>query len=744
MDGLPQYQKVPLHGVSAVSLVPRPSSRDQHKARKTTVLEKVGTWNSIIIFIGSVIMFGVLSFLWFLWTSNEHNPFWRWLVLNGFLQRAVTLSSAVLRTIITFQASLCTSMIAASLMELSNGFNLLHAASISIKRYNGGLPVLLLQSGIFDRRTWYLLTITILLSSTTIASYFLSTGLVADLGIAPIIGNPVAGTNAYSTNFTKALVLRDYEPDFSIYTPSTYPAFAEYSEPASNIQGIDDTGRVMRAILPISSATTREALSNYTGQGTLLNSHVVCMKPTLENFTLVTGGGVSQTDPLYVRGYVSVGSTIPSGLNFYNYSSSDTAFPATPTSFISFTCSLAKLMNHHINGTEYPISMCVAGNYFGNETIGGGGGEGTTRSPTLGLQATTFLKDDILMDPLSYILVNYTGAAPASYGRKLYTNWTDVSSSDSSWTTLQNVNNFTSELESISLTYCFTNFGSIDTNISVSSTTNRTEPELQGLSSGTNLNADEVLRQLNASGTNLTLEERGVLALNYSNWTGLTLGSQYDTSINSSVTQILGGTYGLGMVYQSNFLSPVQTTWALCTYCAIGKESVGDTNTTGISGALSSIFQSSLQQSGSTANALSAVLTVMNMVQYYTRLQQADIVGNSSTTLIEQQLQPVHRTGLITVTAAIAVHLLIVTVVSSIFLSFTKFSFIGESWHTLAQLQSRDVMPVLQATNTMRDGEVEIWLQERHVSEEKMTLVGRDDEGAHVRRRRVGAPISMI
>lgn len=126
-------------------------------------------------------------------------------MLNGYLQRTVTLSSAVLRTVLTLQASLCTSMIAGSLMELSNGFNLLHSASISIRRYNGGIPLLLLHSGIFDRRTWYLLIVTVLLSSTTIASYFLSTGLVADLGIAPIIGDPVptmTGKSSPSSNLS--------------------------------------------------------------------------------------------------------------------------------------------------------------------------------------------------------------------------------------------------------------------------------------------------------------------------------------------------------------------------------------------------------------------------------------------------------------------------------------------------------------------------------------------------------------
>lgn len=115
-------------------------------------------------------------------------------------------------------------------------------------------------------------------------------------------------------------------------------------------------------------------------------------------------------------------------------------------------------------------------------------------------------------------------------------------------------------------------------------------------------------------------------------------------------------------------------------------------------------------------------------------------MGEAYMTLIEQQLQPVSRTGLITVTAALIAHLLIVAAISVIFLTLTKFSFIGESWHTIAQLQSRDVIPVLQASNLMRDDQVEAWLQERHSSEAKMTLVGQDGNGAaHILRKREGA-----
>lgn len=274
-----------------------------------------------------------------------------------------------------------------------------------------------------------------------------------------------------------------------------------------------------------------------------------CVKPELRNLTLVQGasGETFYGNPPYIRGMVSVGTTIPPGLSFYN-SSAGTEFDLTssPTNFISFTCKLAKLMNGGIHN-EHPISMCVAGNFFGDETIDGGGSDGTTRTPILGLQATTFLHDGLLLDPLSYILVNYTGSIPSDKGMQLYTNWTDTSSPDSSWTTMQNINNFTSALDSISLSYCFTNFGSLDTNISVSSSTNRTEPVLRSISSATNLDASDVLKQLNAAGTNLTLEERGVLALNYSDWSALVVNSGlFGITFNGSVTQMLGGTYGLG------------------------------------------------------------------------------------------------------------------------------------------------------------------------------------------------------
>jgi len=163
------------------------------------------------------------------------------------------------------------------------------------------------------------------------------------------------------------------------------------------------------------------------------------------------------------------------------------------------------------------------------------------------------------------------------------------------------------------MSYCFTNFAAYDTTLSMSSPTTRTEPVLKAPSTaGLALHSDDVLRQLGADGTNTSLPERGILSLEFSDtWRSLDLGS------DDSFHEALDGTYGFGMI-QSAGLGTVATTWAMCTNCGISDRNI-DTNTTGISSAFSSIFQTSLRTSRSPAKALQAIFTVLNMMQHYDR-----------------------------------------------------------------------------------------------------------------------------
>ncbi len=170
----------------------------------------------------------------------------------------------------------------------------------------------------------------------------------------------------------------------------------------------------------------------------------------------------------------------------------------------------------------------------------------------------------------------------------------------------------------MSLTYCFTNFAAVDTSVSLSSPTNRTEPVLKSGSTPSNpvLNASEILLQLGADGSNASHVDRGILNLEYSDtWASTWLNVSAD---GLTWMRALDGTYGFGMSLDTTPLYPEMTTWALCTNCGVSVQTI-NTNTTGVSAALSSIFQSSLQQTGSAATALSAMFTVVNMMQYYDR-----------------------------------------------------------------------------------------------------------------------------
>jgi hypothetical protein len=262
-------------------------------------------------------------------------------------------------------------MVAASILELSTGFGLSKSAALSIRRFNGGQPFMLLRGGMFKGDVWPLHILVILLTITTIVSQFTSTGLVTDLGLAPIFGLAVPGQATYSANFSRMLLIEDYEPDYTTHMPSIYLTFAEYSEPAEDWPSVDDTGPTVRAILPISTPSIRENMSNFTGFGTLLNSHVVCMTPTIKNVTLFNGAGEEQLDHPYIRGSVSIGGPLPPGITFVNYTGKSAI--ANPSNWVNFTCFL---VTARPDNSDWSISMCVAGNYFGNPNITGGGSDG--------------------------------------------------------------------------------------------------------------------------------------------------------------------------------------------------------------------------------------------------------------------------------------------------------------------------------------------------------------------------------
>lgn len=215
------------------------------------------------------------------------------------------------------------------------------------------------------------------------------------------------------------------EPTYTSYRPANFPVFAEYSEPTPNNytqHNVDDTGPFVRALLPIPSPSAREQLHSFSGYGTLLNSHVVCVQPLIRNLTFESRphGESYRFKPL-TSGEIAIGDLPPGVLfdpsaadflgqipTFNGTGSKAKEAQRGPDNFVSFLYQMAPTSQSSEN--ESPISMCVAGNRLEyNNTFFDPG-----RLPILGTRSTSLFNESILLDPLSYVLVYYRGAPPMS------------------------------------------------------------------------------------------------------------------------------------------------------------------------------------------------------------------------------------------------------------------------------------------------------------------------------------------
>lgn len=106
--------------------------------RMTTYLKTVG-----ILFV--LALLGSTAFITFVWHANVSNPIWYSVAQADWVTRAVTITAVVLRTAVSFQAALATSMLASYALETS-GVRLSQIPEVSFARVSSGGPLGLLTT----------------------------------------------------------------------------------------------------------------------------------------------------------------------------------------------------------------------------------------------------------------------------------------------------------------------------------------------------------------------------------------------------------------------------------------------------------------------------------------------------------------------------------------------------------------------------------------------------------------------
>ncbi|KAI0544799.1 hypothetical protein F4679DRAFT_563568 [Xylaria curta] len=274
------------------SPVARSFETSNHQARcRPSLFVRLGTFIVVINIFTLVGLFISIGFVSWLWFGDEKDAQRRRLILGGYVDIAVTLSSIFIRTAVTTQATTIVAMLAALALESSScgGVRLRDAPAMSVARYSNSGPLsalLLFWSALKCRCNWPLGLI-LLATSTSVASQFTSTFLLKDLANGPIVNLPQSMYNAigfgfdtwYENNMT---VLLKQGRNYWASPPASFPSFAEWSEdPKEELDSVEDTGPSLRAFLPIVSPETRTSLQTYDGMADVFDTRVFCSRPVM-------------------------------------------------------------------------------------------------------------------------------------------------------------------------------------------------------------------------------------------------------------------------------------------------------------------------------------------------------------------------------------------------------------------------------------------------------------------------------
>jgi hypothetical protein len=131
-----------------------------------------------------------------------------------------------------------------------------------------------------------------------------------------------------------------------------------------------------------------------------------------------------------------------------------------------------------------------------------------------------------------------------------------------------------------------------------------------------------------------------------------------------------------------------------------------DPNFIGLHSYYDRLFQYILQDTGRPAFALQAWYTTLFQTAYYDGIGDFDISALAEFDLFVPVLMPDSFDGFAAASSVIMVHLFVVAIVLSMFLSRSKFSRLGDSWYTISQISSSETQSIILQRNVLSDNQV--------------------------------------
>jgi hypothetical protein len=684
-------------------ILPKPADDDSPKS--FSGYHRIGLATVSLLTLATLVSLAVIAFTGFISYGTNDQQIWHAIVLNGWATRALTISALVLRTCTDVQAGFVVCMLASIALEM-DAVSLFDVPAIAFARASSIPPYMLLLRRSFCKMPFRRqvpwsgpLVLIPLLCLTTILLQFTSTILVSDLALGTLPGSQYEEDVFYDFEYVETpipgmLMMTDYPLQLRqstwLQSPPSFPNFAEYKEEVPVVEGVDDTGVLLRAFVPFPQALKRETLRNYSGKASVLDSRVSCQAPLMENLNVTFAEGWTILDFKHIiegtfrpsRAADRLEPTsdrIPKQIRF----SCDLSLePAGKSSLCSLSCPYMRdgdviciggLLSQFANVSKQIIPPDYNSHGRGNLSISWG-------HPYLFWDSPIKTRDD----SNSTTATNVTGSRQHGV-------WTEVLTG--------------AGVSYANVTLCHTSWDMARMEVEMFSDKNRTEsvgswnPQM-GLQT-----TPDIVQQF---GNGIDYQ-RPSGALHLRPKTTWTRHDEDEPPLNvPPLGQLVANMLTAGAGRESTVDSPISA--GLTVYLEgsdSGRAGWTTSNTPIVANEdLSTLFRRFRSASGSVAWALASMITMLSSMAYYDQMPRFQTSTRATQVHFTTVLYPQSHLGFLTVTILVSIHLVIVAATTFLFLKKTRYTLLGNYWQSLAQIQTAEILDLSSGNVNATDKEV--------------------------------------
>ncbi|KAK9420312.1 hypothetical protein SUNI508_06581 [Seiridium unicorne] len=643
----------------------------------------LGNYGSFVIMGGTVTTLGVMGFLVFLWTGEGPDEgqsalsSWRFIILEQWITQAITLTSLVLQITSAAQASVCTGLVAAMVLErhVISNHNFDGNTTLTFRRH--GVPLSRLAEyslirSINDgplRLSWLLLSswrrslalqtfLATFLLLGSIAVQFTSTILVSDLSPRAIVGNARNDSRGVSASLD---ALNQFHLVNQYCLSPTFVPFGEVPglDASPSATGISDTG-IVRRINPLVPQANRTNLRQYEGRSFVFNSRVVCVHPSIDDISLETRPLDNPSFDLwflpYLSGSISYDQTFKdAGMDFPLSCSETSCFPA------AFNCSVGVRV-----GIEDRLSVmgCVPDG---------------RNAPIPGFNST-ITSDPIANTSEVFLFIQSNINFNTTFGNATFHSPRNTSTNEE-WTSYKYDNGVALEVS-----LCFQQLHYDRAHVRLSRDHDVADPTVQWNANASTWDTSQVRKLFGTSNKTSAGD---------SQWESFEV-QEISNSTRSSTTHYLTDV----MITDSynSFDSP-NVSILLSPYGGGSADIVPHV-------AYQALFADVLSETNRPAIAFQNLITSLSGSIINSILSQLDIM-EEITSLSSTSLQAPRRLlGLVIVLVISVINLATVTLIVSLYLVRTEHTSAGNYWHAIAQVASDITQPILHRSTQATDDEV--------------------------------------